>query len=331
MSPFRSFTIFLIFLLSFFEAFSQASVDNPYDTDGDGLIEVHTVEQLSVIRCDLDGDGEIDDLDSDNLSDRDSKAFIYVRAFGYGVCPPDEATHRGYELAAALDFAGTRWALDATADGIADAVAEGWDPIGQSGGITYRSTFEGNGHTITGLYINRPNTDSVGLFSQTGAGAIIRGVGLEEVSVHGDSYVGGLVGFDGSNIITSSYAKGTVRGDSGRVGGLVGYNLSGPITSSYATGTVRGKSEHVGGLVGYSNGPITSSYATGSVMSTGDNVGGLVGRTFGAITSSYATGDVAGGTWVGGLVGRTYDPITSSYATGDVSGNEQCRGLGGGD
>ena len=75
-----------------------------YDADGDGLIEVHDLEQLSVIRCDLDGDGEIDDLDSDDLSNRGSKASIYVRAFGYGLCPPDRVTYRGYELAAALDL-----------------------------------------------------------------------------------------------------------------------------------------------------------------------------------------------------------------------------------
>ena len=138
-----------------------------YDADGDGLIEVHDLEQLSVIRHDLDGDGEIDDITSDDLSVDGSKAFIYVRAFGYGLCPPDDVSYGGYELAADLDFAGSRWALDATTDGIADAVAEGWEPIGFTGN-RYLTTFEGNGHTITGLYINRPDTDFVGLFGLCG-------------------------------------------------------------------------------------------------------------------------------------------------------------------
>ena len=100
-----------------------------YDADGDGLIEVHNLEQLSVIRCDLDGDGKIDDLDSNDPDDRDSKAFIYVRAFGYGDSPLDEESYVGYELAADLDFAGTRWMRDATLERVPDAVAEGWEPI----------------------------------------------------------------------------------------------------------------------------------------------------------------------------------------------------------
>ena len=137
-----------------------------YDTDNDGLIEVHTVEQLNAIRCDLNGDGEIDDTTSDDPAVAGSKAAAYVAVF-YGVCPPDDVSYRGYELAADLNFAGSRWALNATADGIADAVAEGFEPIGDESN-RYFNTFEGNGHTITGLCINRPSTDQVGLFGAIG-------------------------------------------------------------------------------------------------------------------------------------------------------------------
>ena len=66
-----------------------------YDTDGDGLIEVHTVEQLNVIRYDVNGDGEIDDRTSANPNVPVSKAAAYVRAFGYGLFPPAEVTYRG--------------------------------------------------------------------------------------------------------------------------------------------------------------------------------------------------------------------------------------------
>ena len=300
-----------------------------YDADGNGLIEVHNLEQLSVIRCDLDGDGEIDDLDSNNLSDRASKASIYVAAFGYGDCPPDEESYVGYELAADLDFAGSRWMRDATLERIPDAVAEGWEPIGTSAVSQFTATFEGNDHTITGLCINRPDTDYVGLFGYAGASAIIRNVGLEEVRVLGFYGVGGLVGIS-EGAITSSYATGSVTGFD-TVGGLVGYSDSGStITSSYATGTVDSGDSRAGGLVAISYGDITSSYSTGAVM--GDSfVGGLVGFSEGAITSSYATGDVTGsssGNGVGGLVGFNNDgTITSSYATGDASGRSGVGGL----
>ena len=328
-----------------------------YDTDDDGLIEVHTVEQLNAIRCDLNGDGEIDDLTSNDPAVAGSKAAAYVAAF-HGILPPDEVTYGGYELAVDLDFAGSKWALDATADGILDAVAEGWAPIGGSSN-PYRSTFNGNGHTITGLYINRPNTGEVGLFGYAGAGARIRNVGLEEVEVTASNYVGSLAGHN-EGTIASSYATGTVTGtdhvgglvglskgsiassyatgavtgsggDESMTGGLVGRN-DGTITSSYATGAVSGENIGVGGLVGFTDGSsiITFSYATGAVMSTGGSVGGLVGNDSGTITSSYATGTVTGAIWVGGLVGFGIDIITASYSTGDVSGGDRVDGLVGG-
>ena len=186
-------------------------VRNPYDTDGDGLIEVHTIEQLNVIRYDCDGDGEIDDSYNGNLEEEGSEAAAYVAAFGHDEFPSDEGDYVGYELAAALDFAGTRWALHATADSIPDAVLEGWAPIGTSKISQYTAIFEGNEHTITGLCIYRPSTENVAFFGYAGADAIIRNVFLEEVYVHGGKYVGGLVGISFGDI-TSSYASGAVTG-----------------------------------------------------------------------------------------------------------------------
>ena len=301
-----------------------------YDTDNDGLIEVYTVEQFNVIRYDCNGDGEIDDLTSNDMSDKVSKAAMYVSAFGYGICPSDRVTYQGYELAADLDFAGSRWMRNATGVGIPDAVAGGWEPIGNDG-TQYTALLEGNGHTITGLYIYRPYTNDIGLFGVTGAGAIIRNVSLKEVEVRGNNFTGSLVGKNNVNaIVTSSCATGDVSGDSHAVGGLVGLN-DGTIRASYATGTVRG-SNRVGGLVGWSSGgTITSSYATGTVTGDRDYVGGLVGDNFGTITSSYSTGDGDGRYRVGGLVGANIDKITSSYSTGNVSGASDVGGFVGSD
>ena len=103
MPPFRYFTVFFIFLFSFFQVFSQGA-SNPYDTDGDGLIEVRTIEQLNVIRYDCDADGEIDDSYNGNLGEENSEADAYVDAFGHGEFPSDEDDYAGYELAEALDL-----------------------------------------------------------------------------------------------------------------------------------------------------------------------------------------------------------------------------------
>jgi filamentous hemagglutinin family protein len=200
----------------------------------------------------------------------------------------------------------------------------GFSPIGDAT-TNFTGTFDGLGHTVTGLTINRSSTTFyVGLFGYLGSAGVVKNVGMVSNSVIGGTSVGGLVGrSDGS--ISNSYATGSVSGVQ-RVGGLVGRS-DGTISSSYATGTVSASTTSVGGLAGsLATGTISSSYATATV--TGPNAGGLVGvQDSGAITSSYATGAVTGNLsgayYTGGLVGKagatTASTITSSYATGAVS------------
>jgi filamentous hemagglutinin family protein len=198
----------------------------------------------------------------------------------------------------------------------------GFSPIGD---ITtyFTGTFDGLGHTVSGLTINRTSTDLVGLFGLTGTAAVIKNVGLTSGSIIGRYYVGSLAGFS-MGTISNSYATGTVSGST-YLGGLVGALETGTISSSYATGAVSGTvaSATVGGLVGQQNsGTITGSYASGAVSGT-LYAGGLVGNAQGTITSSYATGAVSGSaTYAGGLVGALFTPgsISSSYATGAVTG-----------
>ncbi|MCT7517397.1 GLUG motif-containing protein [Aliarcobacter cryaerophilus] len=203
----------------------------------------------------------------------------------------------------------------------------GFNPIGDSSN-SFTGTFDGLGFTISDLYINRPTQDNVGLFEYTN-NATIKNIGLENVNITGNNYVGGLVGRNGGNkgTISNSYATGSVNGNS-EVGGLVGVN-GGTISNSYATNSVDGKGDRVGGLVGANgnNGIITNSYATGSV-SGNHQVGGLLGSNGGGIiTNSYATGKVEGRNIVGGLLGFNSGIITNSYATGYVSGNINVGGL----
>ena len=319
-------------------AFSDRSATNEtpqphYDTDHDGLIEITTLAQLDAVRHDLDGDGTPSGI---------SGAAVYRAAFPLAFS--DEQARRlgchgaciGYELLADLDF------LDVNGDGRVDTdddtngdgrvAAEdttwwnggaGWDPIRTGGQASYFAEFfEGNGHAIRHLFINRPSKLGVGLFANSSSN--IRNVGVIEIDVTGNTGVGGLVGINAGRI-EASYATGPVSGTT-NVGGLVGAS-GGPITTSYATGPVSGEAQ-VGGLVGYGNGRIEASYATGPVWGT-MNVGGLVGSSRGPITTSYATGPVSGEAQVGGLVGYGNGRIAASYATGPVSGTINVGGLGG--
>ncbi len=225
----------------------------------------------------------------------------------------------------------------------------GWTAIGTHTN-TFRGKFNGNGHVISGLYINRANTNYVGLFGDIDSnGSQISNVGLEDVNVTGKNYTGGIAGH--SESIVNCYVTGTVTGNGSYTGLLAGSSGSSTVLNCYTTGTVTGNNCS-GGLVGisddvvncYSNanvtgtngaggligmafaGDLTNCYATGSV--TGDDtVGGLVGQGF-VITNSYSTGNVNGNTKVGGLVGRVYtSTISNCYTTGSVSGETDVGGI----
>ncbi|WP_307023439.1 beta strand repeat-containing protein, partial [Ancylobacter polymorphus] len=200
--------------------------------------------------------------------------------------------------------------------------AAGFVPIGGSQSFTGR--FDGNGHTISNLTINRPDSIYVGLFGVV-TNAVIRGVGLVGGSIAGDVYVGGLIGRDDGSTVSSAYSTANVSGR-GVIGGLVGRASNAVYDNLYATGTVTAN-EGAGGLIGYADGTtIDRSYASGTV-SGGGVVGGLIGTLLngsnaGLLTRSYATGAVSSSLWVGGLVGALQEAsISDSYSTGAVTLN----------
>lgn len=211
----------------------------------------------------------------------------------------------------------------------------GFAPVGNSS-TKFTGVFDGLGHTITGLTINRPATSYVGLFGYA-YGADILNVGLTGGSVTGSSYVGSFAGRSESAAITNSYNTGNVMGSGSYVGGLAGYyygndSHTASAYNSYNTGDVTGSVNYVGGLVGYLSangdaGEVYSSYNTGSVTG-GSYVGGLAGRLGGTqIYDSYNTGSVSGGSYVGGLVGYNVNTISKSYSTGSVTGSTYVGGL----
>ena len=302
-----------------------------YDADDDGLIEITELEQLDAIRHDLNGDG-VPTTDG---------ATAYAAAFstvgdrqacgGLTGCV-------GYELADNLDF-------DTNSNGSADSgdtywnAGAGWEPIdadtsSSTPGVIvfragFRAIFEGNGHTIANLFIDR-DSDDVGLFGRTSYGSVIRHVGLIDVEVSGSSDVGGLAGTDNNSSIIGSYVTGMVSGTGDNVGGLVGQTYGSSVVTSYAAVEVTG-GNNVGGLIGENDTAVTASYATGWVAGD-DNVGGLVGSNGITITASYATGPVTGQSNVGGLVGRntrsfsSTGTVTASYW--DTSTSGQTTGSG---
>ena len=259
-----------------------------YDQNDNNLIDVTTLAQLDAIRYDLDGNGSpTGNISAYNL------AFL-GRATDMG-CP---TTCTGYELMNDLDF-------DTNGDGDVDVndgeiawgrgtdAGNGWLPIGDNSN-RFTATFQGNGHTITNLFINRLTTSNTGLFSvSTGR---LSQLGLVNVEVTGVDRVGGLVGHNRGTVSTS-YVSGQVTGTR-NVGGLVGLNeFSSTITASYASGRVTGN-DAVGGLVGLSFiSTITASYATGQVTrsSSVGGVGGLVGASAGGTpTNSYYDRETSG-------------------------------------
>lgn len=207
----------------------------------------------------------------------------------------------------------------------------GFSPVGTS--LTpFTGTLDGNSNIISGLLINRPTTDDIGLFGYTSGSGSIHDVSLTSTTITGRDNTGVLVGRNGLATISNASAAGTVNGRN-LIGGLIGYHTSGTVNNSYATATVTG-SYATGGLIGYNDTgtTVTGSYATGAVSGEGSNgapTGGLMGYNYGAVSSSYATGTVSGaGSGTGGLVGSNYTggTITTSYATGAVSSSGAVTG-----
>ncbi|MEX1198511.1 MAG: hypothetical protein WEB57_11715 [Pseudohongiellaceae bacterium] len=115
----------------------------------------------------------------------------------------------------------------------------GWEPIGQTLASSFTGSLDGNGFTITGLFIERAGENQAGLFGWIGFGAQLTGMTLDAVNINGGSLVGGLVVTNFGGTIENSHINGSVRGNE-FVGGLVARNLSGTVRESSVTGSVSG-------------------------------------------------------------------------------------------
>ena len=283
-----------------------------YDADGDGLIDITTLGQLNAVRWDLDGNGA--PSTGNETSFHAAGAFLNPRfqPGGAGLCPTtgddaDDDDCRGYELLNDLDFDtngnGATWTAPGgtvtgdTGDAYNNAGA-GWMSIGSTGANTaanYTATFDGNGHVIDNLFINRGTWLYQGLFAGTTASAVITSLGLPNVRIQAaQNLTGGLVGVHRGRI-AAVWSSGTVRAGSAP-GGLVGGTTTAGarVVASYSAAAVEctsgAGSAVAGGLVGYHDGGlIAASYSTGRVTGAcpAGNKGALTLVGSGTVAASY--------------------------------------------
>jgi hypothetical protein len=217
---------------------------------------------------------------------------------------------------------------------------EGFRPIGTDD-APFTGTFDGNGHVIADVSIERAEGQGVGLFGTVGRDGVVRNVALVNANVDGsDAVTRGVEGLVGVN-------RGTVRDASvlGTVEGVLASGLlagvnRGTVQDVSTAGTVRGVnttrdgrtviSKAPGGVVGFNRGTLTNATAAATVTSAFRGAGGLVGENGGTVADAVATGPVTGVALVGGLVGANRGSITGSAATGRVTGVREVGGLVGG-
>lgn len=217
--------------------------------------------------------------------------------------------------------------INITLDTDIDLTGKDWTPIGTSFHNSYTGTFDGGGHTITGLTVTT-NDEGVGLFGYLGKAGTVKNVVMEGVQITSNQIYGGKIGgvagySDGTieNCSVSGSVSGTVY-----VGGVVGAQWEGSITGCSSSATVKG-TVYVGGVTGQTNSSatLTACYATGNVIieihpTNNISGGGLVGFNGGnGVWACYATGNVTstgsstGKVHISGFLGDNYTTVTACY------------------
>ena len=207
-----------------------------------------------------------------------------------------------------------------------DLTGKDWTPIGTSSGNSYTGTFDGGGHTITGLTVTT-NDQFVGLFGYLNSAGTVKNVVMEGIQItsnHMFGCTGGVVGYSWGTIENCS-VSGSVSGTM-CVGGVVGTQWVGSITGCSSSATVKGTVD-VGGVAGQTDlgATLTACYATGNVTIEIDPIkdiagGGLVGLNGEcsllacyAIGNVTSTGSSTGNVYIGGFLGGNYTTVTACY------------------
>lgn len=226
--------------------------------------------------------------------------------------------------------------------------AEGWQPIGFTGGGTMKQ-LDGDGHLIKGLWFSRGSNQNCGLVSNIEnatvknlrikiasgkecKGGLCTGIAvgkasncsleniLVEGAVQGADYVGGVIGRAESTTVTNVTAKATKVTGSNYVGGIVG-KINADATLCSADATIIG-SDYIGGIAGQATSNISLSTSKGDVVTTDTincSAGGIVGVTYGNLTNCFSVANVKGGIYAGGVAGYSYGATDNCYASGDIA------------
>lgn len=217
--------------------------------------------------------------------------------------------------------------INITLDTDIDLTGKDWTPIGTNYDNSYKGTFDGGGHTITGLTFTT-NDEYAGLFGWLNRAGTVKNVVMEGVQITSNQIYGGSIGGvvgSGWGTIENCSVSGSVSGTV-YVGGVVGVQIGGSITGCSSSATVKGTVD-VGGVAGQTNSSatLTACYATGNViieMAPKKNIAGgsLVGMNAGSsLLACYATGNVTstgsstGYMHIGGFLGNNYTTVTACY------------------
>ena len=217
--------------------------------------------------------------------------------------------------------------INITLDTDIDLTGKDWTPIGTNFDNSYKGTFDGGGHTITGLTFTT-NDAYAGLFGWLNRAGTVKNVVMEGVQITNNrswsAFAGGVAGYSWGTIENCS-VSGSVSGTV-YVGGVVGAQIDGSITGCSSSATVKGTVD-VGGVAGQTNSSatLTACYATGNVIIEIDPVrniagGGLVGFNGGnGLLACYATGNVTstgsstGNVHIFGFLGDNFTTVTACY------------------
>lgn len=226
--------------------------------------------------------------------------------------------------------------------------AEGWQPIGFTGGGTMKQ-LDGDGHLIKGLWFSRGSNQNCGLVSNIEnatvknlrikiasgkecKGGLCTGIAVGKASncalenivvegaVRGADYVGGVIGKAESTTVTNVTAKATKVTGTNYVGGIVG-KINADATQCSADATIVG-SDYIGGIAGQATSNISLSTSKGDVVTTDTincRAGGIVGVTYGNLTNCFSVANVKGGIYAGGVAGYSYGATDNCYASGDIA------------
>ena len=243
----------------------------------------------------------------------------------------DDGSYTVYNADGLMNIAelvnGGKTDINITLDKNIDLTGKAWTPIGTDYDNSYKGTFDGGGHTITGLTFTT-NDEFAGLFGWLNRAGTVKNVVMEGVQItshqiYGGS-IGGVVG-SGWGTIENCSVSGSVSGTV-YVGGVVGVQIGGSITGCSSSATVKGMVD-VGGVAGQTNSSatLTACYATGNVIieiNPKKNIAGgsLVGMNAGiSLLACYATGNVTstgsstGKVHIGGFLGNNYTTVTACY------------------